>query len=130
VEARDVLFAKTLIDYFKSQARRVYVGLRGENPDDLLAADVGRFLEERGGRFRDEPTVLYEQLRSNHKGPRADEFSKKLRDIATRMPMLGFGDGHFKKGGRACRYVELTLGIGVNGVNGVNRSNGEVGGKE
>ncbi len=125
VEARDVLSAVVLLDYFKTMARRVYVGLHGENPADKLAADVSEFLLARGGHFKDEPAVLHEQLRSDSKPSRADELSKSLKAIAARSPILDFGSGNFKKGGQSRRFVELTLRKGVNGVNGVNREKDE-----
>jgi hypothetical protein len=125
VEARDVLSAVVLLDYFKTMARRVYVGLHGENPADKLAADVSEFLRARGGHFKDEPAVLHEQLRSDSKPSRADELSKSLKAIAARSPILDFGSGNFKKGGQSRRFVELTLRKGVNGVNGVNREKDE-----
>src|SRR3712207_5891181 len=64
IEARDVLSAVVLLDYFKTMARRVYVGLHGENPVDKLAADVVEFLRARGGYFKDEPKAT--RLNSSH----------------------------------------------------------------
>jgi len=125
VEARDVLAAVVLLDYFKMMARRVYVGLHGENPADKLAADVSEFLRVRSGHFKDEPGVLHEQLRSEAKPSRPDELSKSLKAIAARSPILDFDAGNFKKDGQSRRFVELTLRNGVNGVNGVNREKGE-----
>jgi putative DNA primase/helicase len=125
VEARDVLSAVVLLDYFKTMARRVYVGLHGENPADKLAADVAEFLRQRGGHFKDEPTVLHKELVSDAKPARADELSKSLKAIAARSPILEFDAGNFKKDGQSRRFVELSLRNGVNGVNGVNREKGE-----
>ena len=122
VEARDVLSAVVLLDYFKTMARRVYVGLHGENPADKLAADVAEFLRQRGGHFKDEPTVLHKELVSDAKPARADELSKSLKAIAARSPILEFDAGNFKKDGQSRRFVELSL---RNGVNGVNREKGE-----
>jgi hypothetical protein len=120
IEAFDVLRAMVLLGYFKSQARRVYVGLYGENRDDRLAADVANFLKERGGHFKDEPTELHKQLKSDYKPARPDELSKRLRTIADRTPTLDFDTGNFKKADQSRRFVELTLQRGVNSVNGVN----------
>jgi hypothetical protein len=120
VEAQDVLSAVILLDYFKNQARRVYVGLYGENKDDRLAEDVAKFLKQRGGRFKDEPEVLYKELESESKPTSSSALSGKLRDIARRTPMLSFDYGNFRKDGQSRRYVELTLETSVNAVNGVN----------
>ena len=128
VEAEDVLATVALFDYFKNQARRVYVGLYGENPDDRLAEDVTKFLQEIGGRFKDEPSELHKHLRSEFKPPRPDELTKKVKAIASRTPNLEFGSGNFKKEGQSRRFVELSLKNGVNGVNGVNREKPEKGG--
>jgi hypothetical protein len=117
VESRDVLSALLLLDYFKAMARRVYVGLHGENPDDRLAEDLARYLEERGGYFRDEPSVLYKNLRSDYKPERTDELTKRLKTIAQRSRTIQFGSGNFKKDGQSRRFVELSLKNGVNGVN-------------
>jgi hypothetical protein len=120
VEAGDVLRAKALIDYFKNHGRRAYVGLYGENPDDRLAEDLVEFLRARGGRFKDEPTALYEQLKSDHKGPRADELGKRIRAIAKRSPAaLAVNDKNIWKDKGSRRALEITLKDGVNGVNGV-----------
>ncbi len=125
VEAEDVLATVALFDYFKNQARRVYVGLYGENPDDRLAEDLTKFLQGVGGRFKDEPSELHKRLKSEFKPPRADELIKKVKAIASRTPTLEFNNGNFKKDGQSRRYVELVLKNGVNGVNGVNREKGE-----
>jgi hypothetical protein len=54
VESKDVLAATVLLDYFKNQAHRIYVGLYGEDPDDRLAADLVAFLGQHmvAGRVR------------------------------------------------------------------------------
>jgi len=117
VEVKDVLSAVVLFDYFKNQARRVYVGLYGENPDDRLAEDVTRFLANQGGHFKDEPAELHKRLKSDFKPPRPDELTKKLKAIANLTPNLDLDAGNFKKDGQSRRYVELTLKNGVNGVN-------------
>ena len=121
VEVEDVLAAVALLDYFKSHARRVYVGLHGEHQDERLAADIKTFLEERGGYFKDEPGILFNELRSKAKPPRPDELTKMLKAIAAKTRTLTFNSGNFKKDGQSRRFVELFLENGVNGVNGVNR---------
>ncbi len=40
VEARDVLMASVLVDYFKAHSRRVLVGLHGRDAEDLLAVEL------------------------------------------------------------------------------------------
>ncbi len=124
-ETRDVLYATLLIDFFKNHARRTYIGLYGENPKDRLAEDLAEFLKARGGRFKDEPQVLFDGLKSAHKGTRPDEMSKRLRALAKRSPSpFTVSDKNIKKNGQSRRALEITLEIGVNGVNGVNH--GEV----
>ncbi len=120
VEARDVLSALILLDYFKSQARRVYVGLHGEDPTELLAVDVAWFLEARAGVFEGQPAELHAQLKSVHKPPRADELTKRLKGIAAKTPTLEFesGDRWDKEAGNKRRFVRLSLRNGGNGGNG------------
>jgi len=120
VETNDVLAAVVLLDYFKSHARRVYVGLHGDDPDERLAADIAEFLEQRDGYFKDEPGVLFKDLSSQVKPPRPDELTKRLKAIAAKTKTLFFNAGNFKKDGQSRRYVEIFLENGVNGVNGVN----------
>src|SRR5215208_6255145 len=120
VETNDVLAAVVLLDYFKGHTRRVYVGLHGNDPDDLLAADIAEFLEQRDGYFKDEPGVLFKDLSSQVKPPRPDELTKRLKAIAAKTKTLFFNTGNFKKDGQSRRYVEIFLENGVNGVNGVN----------
>ena len=120
VESDDVLRASVLIDYFKNQARRVYIGLYGENADDRLAEDVTEFLKERGGSWEGQPAELHERLQSAYKPARPDELSKKLNAIAVRSPTLEFESGNrwVKEVGNKRRFVCLTLKIGGNGGNG------------
>jgi putative DNA primase/helicase len=129
VEEKDVLATVALFDYFKNQARRVYVGLYGENPDDRLAEDLTKLLGELGGRFKDEPAELHRQLKSEFKPSRPDELTKKVKAIASRSPNLEIGIGNFKKDAQSRRFIELVLKNGVNGVNGVNREKDEKSGK-
>jgi putative DNA primase/helicase len=119
-EKIDVLAAVVLVGYFKNHARRVYVGLYGEDRDDLLAADVAEFLKQRGGHFKDEPAVLFDELNSGVKPPRADELTKRLKTIAAKTKDLHFEICHFWKEGQSRRCVELFLNNGVNGVKGDN----------
>jgi putative DNA primase/helicase len=121
VEEDDVLAAVVLVDYFKGMARRVY----RENPQERFVEDVARFLDSRGGYFKDEPNVLHKQLDSRYKPPREDELTKKLKDILPRTPGLRLDTGNFYKDGQSRRCVEISLENGVNGVNGVNPENGD-----
>jgi hypothetical protein len=122
VEDQDVLRAVVLLDYFKNQARRVYVGLYGENPLDGLAEDLATFLKEHGGYWRGEPSEFHAQLESEHKPRRTDELSKMVKAIAARTPALELEYGHEaverSEGKRTTRrYIALTLSNGVNSVN-------------
>jgi hypothetical protein len=93
VEDNDVLRAVVLIDYFKLMARRVYVGLHGENPLDKLAEDLEEFLKVRGGEWEGQPAELLAQLESEHKPTRANELTKRLKAIASRTPTLEVDSG-------------------------------------
>jgi hypothetical protein len=115
VESSDVLMATVLLDYFKHQAQRIYVGLYGEDPDDRLAADVAAFLQEHNGHWKGSATELHEQLRSSVKPGRPDELSKKLGSIADFTPALSVKHGWV--GNK--RAITLTLENGVGGVGGV-----------
>jgi hypothetical protein len=121
VEEDDVLAAVVLVDYFKGMARRVY----RENPRERFAEDVAKFLDGRGGYFKDEPHVLHEQLDSRYKPPRPDELTKKLKDIIPHTHGLCLKTGNFYKDGQSRRCVEILLENGVNGVNGVNAEKGD-----
>jgi putative DNA primase/helicase len=123
VEARDVLMASGLVDYFKAHARRVHVGLDGQNPTDLLAKDLAEFLEEHNGEWKDEPNVLHEELKSR-KGEavpsRADELSKMVLAISARGTWLKAEPGWKKnKEGKSRRAIHLYFRNGVDGVVGV-----------
>lgn len=124
VETRDILSAVVLLDYFKAMTRRVYVGLHGEDPIDQLAADLGRFLNARGGSWRGQPSELHAQLKSKHKPERVEELSKLVRTVADRTPTLSLEDGHeaIERNGKRTtrRFLALSLGIAVNAVNAVN----------
>ena len=85
VEARDVVMASGLVDYFKAHAHRVHVGLHGHDAQDLLAKDLAEFLRERGGEWKDEPNVLHEELtkrKSEAVPERPDELSKMVYAIS------------------------------------------------
>ncbi len=119
VEVDDVLRALVLLDYFKSHARRVYVGLYGENEDDRLAEDLIGFLKERGGYFKDEPAELHAQLESEYKPDRPAELTKQIKRIAARTPLLKVAEGTFRKEGKPRRFLELTLETAVDAVDAV-----------
>jgi putative DNA primase/helicase len=131
IEAEDVLRASVLLDYFKNHARRVYVGLYGENRIDSLAEDVAHFLKERGGRWSGQPAELHRVLDSKHKPERAKDLSADLTKAAQRSPVLTFEKNKheaFTKedGTRTTRRVwALLLGNSVNSVNSVNSEGGE-----
>ncbi len=126
IEAEDVLRASVLLDYFKNHARRVYVGLYGDDRIDFLAEDVARFLKERGGSWSGQPAELHKTLDSKHKPERAKDLSADLTKAAQRSPVLTFErDKHeaFIKqdGTRTTRRVwALFLANSVNSVNSVN----------
>lgn len=111
VEIRDVLAAASLLNYFKGHAKRVYVGLHGQDPDELLAADIERFLRERGGVFDGQPAELLAQLESDYKPSRANELTKRLKAIAAKTPGLDFdaGERWDKELGNKRRFIRISL---------------------
>src|SRR5215218_10038623 len=111
VEIRDVLAAASLLNYFKGHAKRVYVGLHGQDPDELLAADIERFLQERGGVFDGQPAELLAQLESDYKPSRANELTKRLKAIAAKTPGLDFdaGERWDKELGNKRRFIRISL---------------------
>jgi hypothetical protein len=122
VEARDVLAASVLTDYFKAHARRVHVGLHGQNTEDLLAKDLAEFLGGHDGEWKDEPSVLHEELTKRKSEPlpeRPDELSKMVIAISARGTWLKAERGWGKKGGESCRMLHLRFRNGVDGVVGV-----------
>jgi hypothetical protein len=122
VEARDVLMASVLLNYFKAHARRVHVGLHGQNTIDLLAKDLAEFLREHDGEWKDEPTVLYEELKrrgSEALPDRPDELSKMVLAIAAWGTWLKAERRSGKKDGESRRMVHLRFRNGVDGVVGV-----------
>jgi hypothetical protein len=84
VEASDVLSAYLLVQYFKNHARRVYAAIHGQNPDDILTADVCWFLRVRGGEYHEEPAQLFDELESQAKPESVEGLSKRLRKLAAR----------------------------------------------
>jgi putative DNA primase/helicase len=122
VEARDVVMASGLVNYFKAHARRVHVDLHGQNTEDLLAKDLAEFLEEHDGEWKDEPSVLHEELKkrkSEALPERPDELSKMVLSISERGTWLKAERGWGKKGGESCRMLHLRFRNGVVGVVGV-----------
>src|SRR5215211_8900954 len=111
VETNDVLAAVVLLDYFKGHARRVYMGLHGQDPDDLLIADIAKFLEVRGGAWDGQPAELLAQLESDHKLPRANELTKRLKALAAKTPGLNFESGERwdKELRNKRRFVQVSL---------------------
>jgi hypothetical protein len=127
VEAWDVLMASGLVDYFKAHAHRVHVGLHGQNTEDLLAKDLAEFLEEHNGEWKDEPSVLHEELKerkSEALPERPDELSKMVLSISERGTWLKAERGWGKKGGESCRMLHLRCRNGVVGVVGVDQQPG------
>jgi putative DNA primase/helicase len=123
IEPEDVLRSQRLVRYFKNQAHRTYAKLYGENPDDVLAEDVVRFLVEREGVFEGSAGELHEQLKSEHKPKAVQWFSKKLEQLAERSPVLSFERDQVSdetSEGRATskRVIRLFLENYVNCVNG------------
>jgi uncharacterized protein DUF3987 len=111
VEARDVVSALALIEYFKAMARRVYAAVRDANPLDGLAEDLAVFLEKHDGQWSGEPSELYLQLKSRHKPRRVNEFGKMVRAAVERQRRLVFEDHHEaieRDGKRTTRRV-MTL---------------------
>jgi hypothetical protein len=82
VEAEDVLRALALIDYFKTQARRVFGALRGYDEKKRLLEDISRFVAKEGGLWIGTPTELHQQFHSSHKPERPDELSRFIKEAA------------------------------------------------
>lgn len=123
VEAKDVLMASVLVNYFKAHAQRVHVGSYGESVDGLLEKDLAQFLREHGGEWKGKPDKLRQALfdRGSDVVPeRPDELSKKVLAMAKRGTWLvaerGWHRNEKNKSGRALR---LWLRNGVDGVVGV-----------
>jgi putative DNA primase/helicase len=123
VEARDVLMASGLVDYFKAHARRVHVGLHGQNPTDLLAKDLAEFLGEHHGEWKNEPSVLHEELKrhgSEAVPSREDELSRMVYAISNQGTWLKAQPGWKKnEEGKSRRAIHLRFRNGVDGVVGV-----------
>jgi hypothetical protein len=120
VEARDVLRAVVLVDYFKSHARRVYVGLYGENSDDCFLEDLAEFLNEQGGSWDGTPTELHGKLSCRYKPPSPEALTRKLKALSKEHPTLNVESGNrwVKDLGNQRRFVALSIEKGVKGVNG------------
>ena len=86
----DMEGAAMLLAYFKNHARRVFTGLYGDSMPDNLAADLRDFLIEHGGRWEGSAKELQENLVSDHKPERPADFSKVIRAISKRSPLLEF----------------------------------------
>jgi hypothetical protein len=125
VEAKDVLAAWALLEYFKAHARRVYVGLHGRAPEDQLGLELARFLREHGGEWKDEPNLLHQELMSRGSEivpERPDELSKLVLALSARSTWLkaeqGWKRNHESKSRRA---IHLCFRNGVDGVVGVDQ---------
>jgi hypothetical protein len=114
VEAEDVLKARLLVDYFKTHARRVYVGLYGQDPVERLAEDLTSFLNDRDGSFRGTPTELFEALESDYKPKTSKDLPRKIKELTTRYELLEISEHteaiRKEDGSRSTRrVVELKL---------------------
>jgi hypothetical protein len=111
VETTDVLAAVVLLDYFKNHARRIYVGLHGDDPDERLAANIASFLTERDGVWEGQAAELLAQLESDYKPQRANELTKRLKAIAARTPGVDFeaGERWDKELRNKRRFVRISL---------------------
>jgi hypothetical protein len=120
VEARDVLMASGLLDYFKAHARRVHVGLHVQDAHDLLAVELAGFLRERGGEWKDEPNVLHKALKkrkSEAVPERPGELSKMVYAISGRGTWLKAQPGWKKnEEGESRRAIHLCFRSGVDSV--------------
>lgn len=119
MEAKDVLAAWVLLDYFKAHARRVHVGLHGRAPEDLLGIELARFLQEHGGDWKDEPNVLLTELRKRGcvgVPERPDELSKVVLALSARGTWLMAERKWGKKDSESRRMLRLRLKNGVDGV--------------
>jgi putative DNA primase/helicase len=122
IEPQDIRAAGRLIDYFKAHAKRVQMGLRGQNPRDRLATELREFLGEHGGEWEGEPNELHEELvkRGSEAVPsRPDELSKTVLDIGNHSASLVVGRAWRKHDGKSRRILKLLLTNGVDGVDGV-----------
>jgi putative DNA primase/helicase len=88
VEVRDVLQAVLLVDYFKTHARRVYVGLYGETPEDKFVKDLTSFLKAREGSFKGTPTELFSALESDYKPKTPKDLPRKIKELVKLSPLL------------------------------------------
>ena len=81
-------------------------------------------MQERGGEWKDEPSVLHQELKkrkSEALPERADELSKMVLSISDRGTWLRAERGWGKKGGESRRMLHLRFRNGVDGVVGVDQ---------
>jgi len=90
VEDVDVLKAVALLEYFKTQARRVHAKVYGEDPRLRLIEDLSKFLRDREGSFEGTATELHERFESQHKPERVEELSKFVKAAANHTPGLAY----------------------------------------
>jgi len=122
IEPQDIRAAGELIEYFKAHAKRVHMGLRGQNSKDQLATELQVFLVEHGGEWEGEPNALHERLleRGGEAVPnRPDELSKMVLDIGNHSASLAVDRAWRKQDGKSRRVLKLLLRNGVEGVDGV-----------
>ena len=84
VEFEDVFNAWALVRYFKNHARRVYAAIHGQNPDDVLTADLYNLLVKYNGAYRGEPADFYAELSSRAKPRTVESLSKAFKRLAKR----------------------------------------------
>jgi hypothetical protein len=131
----DVADAASLVGYLKNHAYRVYSELYGEDPKEILTRDLVRFLVERGGYFRGQPSELFEAFHSRAKPKNADWLARNIKEIAdlhhlhhsdsnTENLVIHYKEGHeavlnpeTKTGKTTRRFVEIVLENSENHVN-------------
>ena len=122
IEPQDIRAAGRLISYFKAHAKRVHMGLRGQNPKNQLATELREFLGEHGGEWEGEPNALHEELLeqgSEAVPTRPDELSKMVLDIGNHSASLAVDRAWRKHDGKSHRILRLALTNGVDSVDGV-----------
>jgi hypothetical protein len=93
VAKQDVANAAKLLAYFKNHVRWVYTGLYGDNPDDLLAADIRSFLVTlNNASWEGTASELFAALDSDHKPERPVDLAKIVRGLAKRSSTLTWTD--------------------------------------
>ena len=92
VRREDLVNAWELAGYFVAQSYRVYAEFKKENKDDLLAHDLGQFLEKHGGHWEGTATELFDAIaklgftRALPKKP--DALTQAVRKAARNSPTL------------------------------------------